>query len=695
MAQKGKNNRTILTRYLIISFFILLFAAVITVKLFKNTIIDAPHWNERAKADMLISRPVYPERGDILAADGSTLASNKTVVSMWIDYRSPGFSRDSLYKYIEPLTDSMTMLFPHRTKEGWREVLTHQLDKPNREDRSRILIARDVDYEVYERMMKFPFLKIKATNKNGLTTENRRRRTHPYGMMASRSIGSVGMDSQSIAIHGKSGLECALDSFLFGQMGVARKRSFNRTMKFVPDTPAVDGFTIKTTIDITMQDIVENELEKVLQEVDAEWGVAILMEVKTGEIRAISNLEKNGSGRYVEAINRAVQGFEPGSVMKPISMLLAFEHGLCSNLDQPYKIGASYAYAGGKPITDSHSYGELTLRQIIAKSSNIGMTKVVCNPNHKFHQNPELFRDALEEIGFFEKFDLGIAGERVPNVPRTKSRISLSRQCYGYSTEIPPVYTLAMYNAIANDGVFVKPRLVTEMSNRDTTIYIPQTNIRDSICSRANAAKLRDMLRAVVLEGTGRRLQDTRVAIAGKTGTCYTVDPKTRQYDKTRKRLAFCGFFPYENPKYSCMVLAYHPTRDRTGAAAVSGDVLKNIAIKMYARGMLDNNSSFSGDNPKGKPKMLHSSDYENYRNITAITGVDCRNMNVVELTEADGKVPDVLGMSLREAIVLLEHHGYNVSVSGSGVINYQNPKGGTPLKRGSTVVLSSAQPIL
>ncbi|MDE7153218.1 MAG: transpeptidase family protein [Muribaculaceae bacterium] len=692
MAQKGKNNRTILTRYLLISFAILIFAALITVKLFKNTIIDAPNWNERAKKDMLVSRPVFPERGDILAVDGSTLASNKTVVSMWIDYRSPGFSKDSLYKYIEPLTDSMTLLFPHRTKEGWREVLTHQLDIPVRADRSRILIARDVDYDVYERMMKFPFLKIKSTNKTGLTTENRRKRTHPYGMMASRSIGSVGMMNDSCReIHGKSGLECALDTFLFGQMGVARKRSFNRTMKFVADTPAVDGYTIKTTIDITMQDIVENELENVLQEVGAEWGVAILMEVKTGEIRAISNLEQSPSGRYIEALNRAVMGYEPGSVMKPISMLLALENGLCSNLDQPYQIGSQFAYAGGKPITDSHTYGTLTLRQIIAKSSNIGMTKVVCNPNHKFHQHPELFREALEEIGFFEKFNLGIAGERIPNVPRTKSRVALSRQCYGYSTEIPPVYTLAMYNAIANGGVFVKPRLVSELSNADTTIVIPQTNIRDRICSVENAAKLRDMLRAVVLEGTGRRLQDKRVSIAGKTGTSYTVDRATRQYDKTRKRLAFCGFFPYEDPKYSCMVLTYHPTRERTGAAAVSGDVLKNIAIKMYARGMLDNETDFSSEGPKGKAKVLRSTDSENYKNITALTGVNCKDKNVAQLAETDGKVPDVIGMGLREAIMVLERNGYNVSVSGSGFITRQNPVGGTPLKRGSTVVLSPA----
>lgn len=689
MAQKGKNNRTILTRYLLVSFMILAFAGLITFKLFQNTILDAPHWNARAQEELMKTRTVFPERGDILAADGSTLASNKTIVSVWLDYRSPGFAGDSLRKYLDPLTDSMTLLFPHNSKQQWADLLTAQLDIDNKKDRKRVLIARDIDYDQFERMRHFPFLNYKNRNRSGLTYETRRRRSHPYGMMASRSIGSVGMTETCTEIHGKTGLECALDSLLYGQKGVARKRNVTRNIKFIADTPAVDGFNIKTTIDITMQDIVENELAGVLEEVGAEWGVAILMEVKTGEIRAISNLERSSFGRYIEAMNRAVQGYEPGSVMKPISMLLALENGLASNLDKVYEIGSSYAYAGGRPITDSHSYGSLTLRQIIEKSSNIGMTKVICNPNSKYHKDPTEFRRSLDSIGFFEPFHLGIAGERVPRVPETKSRVALSRMCYGYSTEIPPVYTLAMYNAIANDGVFVKPRLVSQMSNKDTVINIPVTNVRDRICSVENAAKLRTMLRGVVTDGTARRLQDKRVAIAGKTGTCYTVNPETRQYDKARKRLAFCGFFPYENPKYSCMVLTYYPTRERFGAASTSGDVLKNIALKMYARGMLDNVSDFSDESPVGKSRVLLTTNSDNYNNISSIAGVNCKKMRVVETKAPDGLVPDVRGMSLREAIVLLESHGFNVSVSGTGYITSQNPAAGTPLRQGSTVILS------
>lgn len=691
MAQKGKNNRTILTRYMLVSFLIFLFAGIITVKLFQNTIIDAPHWNERAKEELAATRTVFPERGDILAADGSILASNKTIVSVWLDYRSAGFSADSLNKYLEPLTDSMALVFPQHSKKEWARILTEQLQIKNKKDRKLVLIARDVDYDVFERMRRFQFLKLKNKNKNGFVYETRRRRSHPYGMMASRSIGSVGMTETSTEIHGKTGLECALDSLLYGKKGVARKRNVTRNIKFIADTPAVDGFNIKTTIDITMQDIVETELASVLEEVGAEWGVAILMEVKTGEIRAISNLERSKSGRYIEAMNRAVQGYEPGSVMKPISMLLALENGLASNLDRVYDIGSSYPYAGGRPITDSHTYGSLTLRGIIAKSSNIGMTKVVCNPSYKYHQDPREFRKSLDEIGFFEPFHLGIAGERVPRVPETKSRVALSRMCYGYSTEIPPVYTLAIYNAIANDGVFVKPRLVSQMSNKDTVIDIPVSNIRDRICSPVNAAKLRTMLRDVVLDGTARRLQDTRVAIAGKTGTCYTVNPDTRQYDKARKRLAFCGFFPYENPKYSCMVLTYYPTRDRFGAAATSGDVLKNIAIKMYARGMLDNVSAYTSEPPVGKARVLKTANSENYDNISSIAGINCRTMQTVRNSVPEGHVPDVVNLGLREAIVLLESHGFNVDVRGSGYVTSQRPVAGTPLRQGATVTLNPA----
>ena len=692
MKQKGKNTRTILSRYLFISFLILLFAGVIMAKLFKTTVFDAPHWNERAQRELLATRPVYPERGDILAADGSTLASNKTIVSVWIDYRSAGFSADSLQKYLEPLTDSMAAAFPKHSKNEWKEKLTAELKKKKRTDRKRLLIARDIDYDKFERMRNFPFFKMKNRNKSGFVSERKRKRTHPYGMMASRSIGSVGMTETSTELHGKTGLECALDSLLYGKQGVARKRNVTRNIKFIADTPAVDGFNIKTTIDITMQDIVENELAAVLEDVDAEWGVAVLMEVATGEIRAISNLEKSKSGRYIEAMNRAVQGYEPGSVMKPISMLLALENGLVNNIEQVYSIGSSYPYAGGRPITDSHSYGSLTVKQIIAKSSNIGMTKVICQPDHKYHQNPEEFRHSLEEIGFFEPFNIGIAGERVPLVQKTKRRVALSRMCYGYSTEIRPVYTLAIYNAIANDGVFVKPRLVSQMSNKDTTIIVPTSNVRDRICSPTNAAKLREMLREVVLDGTARRLQDKRVAIAGKTGTCYTVNPETRQYDKARKRLAFCGFFPYENPKYSCMVLTYYPRQNRFGAASVSGDVLKNIAIKMYARGMLDNVSEYTQEQRKGsKAKVLLTSDPANYENLSSIAGISTKSMKIIDKNTPEGHVPAVVGLGLREAIVLLESKGYNVTVAGSGYVGSQLPAAGTPLPKGATVILRPA----
>ncbi|MDE6081424.1 MAG: hypothetical protein K2F70_04055, partial [Muribaculaceae bacterium] len=180
MAQKGKNNRTILTRYLLVSFMIILFAGIISVKLFRNTVLDAPHWNDRAQEELMKTRTVYPERGDILAADGSTLASNKTIVSVWLDYRSHGFAADTLRKYLDPLTDSMVMLFPKHTKQQWADLLTEQLSIPRKADRKRVLIARDIDYDVYERMRHFPFLKLKNKNKSGFVYETRRRRSHPY-----------------------------------------------------------------------------------------------------------------------------------------------------------------------------------------------------------------------------------------------------------------------------------------------------------------------------------------------------------------------------------------------------------------------------------------------------------------------------------------------------------------------------------
>ena len=690
----NKNSRRdILFRYLIISACIIMFAGKIGINLFSTTVIHAEHWN--MKADSVLSRVevVLPRRGDILAADGAVLATNLRYYTVRMDYRCEKFMEEDFKNSIDALADSMAIYFPSKSAAGWKSYLMEPMQLPKEKRPRAKKVIPNISYTESQKLRTVPFFSIKHPNRNGVTVEQRMKRSTPYGDMARRSIGGVG-EQNNREIRGISGLEMALDSFLFGQPGKAKKIPLTHHIVNWTDVAPVDGYHIKTTIDIKRQDIVENELNSVLETVDAEWGVAVLMEVATGDIKAISNLEKSKTtGQDIEGMNRAVLGFEPGSVVKPISMLLALEDGLVSNINQSIPIGASYAYAGGRAITDSHFNSALTVKGVIEESSNIGMTRIMTNSAGPYHTNPAHFHDRLAEIGFLEPMNTGIAGERVPNVPATKSRVSLSRMCYGYATEIPPLYTLSIYNAIANGGRYVRPRLVKELIGADFDSVLPVTYIRDRICSEKNAQKLREMLTAVVWgdRGTARAwVRDENVAIAGKTGTCYMIE--NGHYNTQKKRLAFCGFFPAEDPKYSCIVLTCHPKQQWTGAASTSGQVMKNIARKMYSRGMLGNSSDYREIAQEGTQPLFYATARPSSRkHLTQgldITSAKEMASNVSE-TPVAGCVPSVVGLGLREAVVKIEEAGFNVSFSGNGYVRSQSPGAGQKLKEGESVRLS------
>ena len=583
------------------------------------------------------------------------------------------------------MSDSLHKYFPARTAKQWREHLLKPLDQPLAKRSRHHKVLSNLSEGECNMIATFPFFKV--GKHSGMVRERYLKRINPYGDMARRSIGGVGATAENSEVHGISGLEKALDSLLYGKAGVAKKVPLTRKITNWADTPAVNGFDIRTTIDIKMQDIVENELNNMLEYCNADWGVAVLMEVATGDIRAISNLEKNPRGPgYIEGMNRAVQGFEPGSVVKTISMLLALEDGIVTNVNEVIPTGRSWAYAGGRPITDAHGVGSVTVGEVIERSSNIGMAKII---TRRYDSHPGGFYARLKQIGFLEPMHTGIAGERIPRVDSVPSdrggRIALSRQSYGYATEIPPLYTLSIYNAIANGGKYVRPRLVTELIGEGIDTVLPVTYIRDRICSETNAQKLRQMLTAVVWgdHGTGRRLRDKRVAIAGKTGTCYMID--NGAYNTSRKRLAFCGFFPAEDPKYSCIVLTAAPKQNAMGAASTSGEVLKNIALKMYSRGMFGAGPDYHSDSP-GAPTM-YASARDNARHVSQGLKVSSRKVLRTPRAVSAG-VPDVHGYGLRDAIVALETKGYNVKYSGIGYVAGQHPAPGVAAASGTTVTL-------
>ena len=691
-AAHNDNRRHILVRYSVITILIVGFSIAISYKLFSTTVIHADDWNRKAMVEMQHVDTILPERGEILACDGSILATNLRFYTVRLDFRAEKFMENRYRVALDSIADSLALHFPRRTRDEWFAYMQKPLNTaPDKRARSFPVVS-NISYADLQILRTFPFFCIGNPNRNGMTVESTLRRRKPYGDMASRSIGGVGQTASCKEVHGISGLEKALDSLLYGSPGIAKKIPLTKNIVNWTDVPAKPGFSIRTTLDINLQDIVEHELERVLDSCSADWGCAILMEVATGDIKAISNLERNKAGTdYIEALNYAVVGFEPGSVVKPISMMIALEDGLVSNLEEMIPIGASWAYAGGRPITDSHFNASLRVREVIEQSSNIGMARII---TRGYDKNPKAFVERLRGIGFLDPMNTGIAGERTPYFNPNPGRVDLSRMCYGYASQIPPIYTLSIYNAIANNGRYVRPRLVGSLLSEGIDSAIPVSYIRDRICSEANARKMQYMLKQVVWgpHGTGRSLKNDKVALAGKTGTCYSVDPATRQYNTARKRLAFCGFFPADAPKYSCMVLTFYPKRNMFGAASTSGQVMRNIALKMYSRGILDNASDYAeGASATGRAMLYGSYDTKRHGAIRQATGIRQEVHPARPRRMPKGTVPSVRGLGAREAVVALEAAGFNVNMRGSGYVRSQLPAEGSQAARGTTVTLAMA----
>lgn len=688
---KNDNRSNILFRYGFIVVVILIFSAMIVVKLCDTTIVDADKWNAKAHEWLSQTKVIVPSRGNILAADGSVLATNLNFYTARIDYRAEKFNEKMLRDTIEHLAAELAKNFPMRNAEQWRKHLLKPLDKEKNKRPRAYKLMSGLSHADMELLRTMPFFSIKNRNRNGLTFEKYMRRFNPYGDMARRSIGGVGETTESKEIHGISGLEKALDSLLYGKIGYSKMINLTKKITDWTDVPAVPGSDIVTTIDINMQDIVENELNNVLDTCGADWGVAVLMDVKTGDIKAISNLERNPRGAgYIEARNRAVMGYEPGSVVKTLSMMIAVEDGIVTNLDEMLPTGNGWAYAGGRPITDAHYSSAIRVGDVIEQSSNIGMARIITK---EYDSKPGEFYSRIKRLGFLEPLHTGIAGEvppRFDSVPNDRGgRIALSRMSYGYATEIPPLYTLAIYNAIANDGEFVRPRLVKELRGTIDSI-LPVKHIGNGrACSKETAKIMREMLTNVVWgdHGTGKFLRNNTVKIAGKTGTCYMIE--NGAYNTGKKRLAFCGFFPAEKPQYSCVVLTCHPTKNFFGAATTSGQVLRNIALKLYSRGMLGNSSDYNETTAEvNGPTFYATPGNKRYENLRTELSLPSRRGLKSPEAVSQG-IPNVKGYGIRDAIVALERAGYNVSITGTGFVRSQSPSAGTKAPAGTEVALN------
>ena len=704
----GNNKRHILIRYGVITVLFVFFGIIVLGKLFSTTVIEASDWNRRAKEELSRVDTIAPERGNILADNGNILACNLKVYDIKIDLRHEKVNshirknRGIPWNKIDSLADSLDTYYPrvkdlHQhpdtfRKYSWHAKLKKEFEKqPGRRNRA-LRLARNKTLEDFERIKGFPYLKDfnGRGTRNPLYCQNRNVRIYPYGKMAYRSIGRVNENQKTREIHGYSGLEMALDSLLYGKPGLAKRVAMTSGISNWVTTPPRRGYDIHTTINIDLQEMLEDELQKVCEEADAEWGTAVLMEVASGEIKAISNIELLDDGSYGEALNRAVLPFEPGSVMKPISLMIAFEDKLVKSVNDMVDCSPF------QRTNDPHGSGPKNMKQGIEQSSNPGIARVIFRG---YAQDPEKWWERLAGLGFFEPMHTGIAGECTPRIKRltptdsrgnnitmTARHLDLARQAYGYNTELPPLFTLSVYNAIANNGVYVRPHLVKSLideDGRDSVLRV--RNIRDSICSPRTARMVRECIREVVWgeHGTARLVRDDRVEIAGKTGTAYPVEHGV--YNHAKRRYAFAGFFPYENPQYSCIVLVL----GKAGSSAnrTSGQVLKNMAIKMYSRGMLRNVSTYTAAKSSSRPVLAASTATSHSEVAKAIGTSSVRRAKTVTPGAAD-TVPSVIGYDAPSALRILEQRGLNVRISGTGHVVGQSLPPGTPLKKGETIIL-------
>lgn len=690
-------------RYYIWLAFFAVVVGVICYRLVCNTMLDRAHWEQKAVELTKLDKKVTPARGKIFSSDSSLLATNVTwyytncdFVSMERIYKK---HRDSVLVYLPVLCDSLEAFDKDinnpkaKTAAEWEKYFNERLN-PNKKKKSERLFGYfGLTYEQKERLIQFPFSFHCRTKVVRFDQELKRFR--PFGTLAARSVGGIDQKTR----RGSSGIEGELDSLLYGVDGIATPIQYNNKIGYYESQPSVPGYDIMTTIDLQLQDIVYNELEQMCIEETVDWATAVVMEVKTGEIKAICNLDrtegskKRGSYEYFEGQNRALQGVEPGSVVKPISMMIALEEGITTPERSWNGHGGKWNFQG-KDIRDSHPCGSLTANEVIEKSSNIGMAGIILHGyTQKSGKKPSDFRKDLEKHGFFEPLNLGLKGEQKPrykNLDTSDSPLlDLSRMAFGYTTFIPPIYTLAMYNAFANDGLLVAPHLVKKLmrKNEPDSIISPRTW---RVCSEKNAKALRYMLHQVVWgkSGTAGCLRDDRIEIAGKTGTCRVCDETTGyKYAGGVYRYAFCGFFPYEQPKYSCIVVMQ---RANHSAARSSGTVLKNIALKMYARGMIQSNGNYKAEGGNGGKPTLY-----------AAINADARTQSAKGMKISVGKqfgggsqsgkgiMPSVIGLGFRDAIHLLESHGLRVHTHGVGYVYAQSLAAGAKCRPGETVELN------
>lgn len=645
----------------------------VVFKLFVIQFVDGDKYRALADKRTVKDFEIPANRGNVYSADGSLLATSIPKYDIRIDAIQ---AKDAVFeKYINALADSL-----HAYKKKPSSYYKNEIRKARKNKNRYFLLARNISYSDYIRMRNFPLLNLGAI-KGGLIVEQTTRREHPMGGIAERTIGYERMDEKGN--YTRPGIDGAFGvKYLQGTNGKRLKQRIgNGQWKPIADFDQVepkDGYDVYTTIDVNIQDIAHHSLLKQLEIYEADHGCVVVMDVKTGEIKAISNLGRNKQGKYYERLNYAVgESHEPGSTFKVMAMIAALEDKVIdTSTVVDTKNGRKSFY--GRIINDSGSgYGEISAARVLEVSSNIGMATII---DDHYSKNPEKFLNRLSSWGLDKTLGIAIIGEGKPDIPKPGasnwSRNALPSIAYGYNLKMTPLQTLAFYNAIANDGELIKPRFLKSVKSFDKDIEVFNKEVLvGKICSDKTLNEIQDILKNTVVRGTGRRMYSSTFSMAGKTGTARTNYANLEQWNKDKKYVSsFAGYFPADNPKYSCIVVIHEPsTKVGYYGADVSGPVFKRIAQKIYTdTPIIDEIIELDFKN------NLVNEDFESYYE------------NAQKYKEL---MPSVVGMPAMDAIALLENLevGVKVKLNGNGVVKRQSVEKHQKLQTNQTIVLEAS----
>lgn len=689
-------KKDIVWRVGVVYIFMLALAVAVLLKIAYLQIFQGRTLTEQAEKNVLRTFPLESNRGDIYAADGRLLATSVPYYEIRMDTRSTGMEAGLFNDKVDSLAGCLSRLFKDQSKEAYKRRLTKAHKRGNR----FLLIKRRASYMQLEALKSFPLFR-QGRYKGGFIVLQNNIRIHPHGGLASRTIGYLSKSTAGNQV----GLEGAYDEYLTGTAGLRLMQKVNGDVWMpVNDENEVepeDGKDVITSIDINIQDVAESALRRQLSLRQAHHGTAILMEVATGEIKAIANLERTASGDYQETYNYAIgESTVPGSTFKLASMIAALEDGAV-RLSDSIDTGDGVMYYYDQKMKDSHhgGYGKISVKEVFEKSSNIGISKIITS---HYGDDPKRFINRLYRMHLNDPLGLEILGEGKPMIKYPGdplwSGITLPMMSIGYEVQLTPLQILTFYNAVANDGKMVKPKLVSEIRYRGKRLRRMKTEvINPSICSRNTLKKVQELLKGVVENGTARNLRNPNYAIAGKTGTAQIANRDYGYRDKSKisYQASFAGYFPADDPKYSCIVVVNAPSRDVYYGNLVAGPVFKEIADKVYATSFdMHDEYVVDADEIKipytkhsYKPELIEAlADLQIRFDTSGVTSdwVVTRALDsvvVLNNEHVEAKVvPNVVGMGIKDALFLLENMGIDVTFKGRGTVVEQSVRPGARL---------------